>query len=334
MLPATRWKHQSLHFQLQKRATCLAALSACENLKIGKQVSVCRRYTAAIRMPPAFAMFHRALPATSWKHRSLRFQVEKRATLPRRPLRLKTIKDQQTGLCLPIVKCCHSHAPFICYVVMRASSNALEASVPVFAAVKEGDVVSSPSPLVKSKRSANRYLFAVGNPHPFASPVHLLCCNERFHQRAGSINPRVFSFKRGRRCLVAFSICKHLKIGKQAFCLPLVKCYRSHPLCIYRVAMSASSNEPETSIAAFSITKEGDVASSLYPLENNQRSANRSLLADSKVLPFACPLHLLCCNEGFHQQARNTNRRICTCAKGQSFPIALSATNKRKIASR
>ena len=107
---------------------------------------------------------------------------------------------------------------------MSASSNALEASIPAFAAGKEGDVLSSPSPLSNSKRSANRYLFAVGKPLLFASPVHLLCCNERFQQRAGSINRCVFSCKRGRRCLVAFSACKQLKIGKQGFCLPWVKC--------------------------------------------------------------------------------------------------------------
>ena len=59
------------------------------------------------------------------------------------------------------------------------------------------------------------------------------------------------------------------KIGKQVFCLPWVKCSRSHPLCIYRVAISASSDELEASIAAFSATEEGDVASSPSPLVNN-----------------------------------------------------------------
>ena len=99
-------------------------------------------------------------------------------------------------------------------LAMIASSDALEASIAAQRVVKESDVTSSPSPLVKSKRLANRYLFAVGKPLLFASPVHLLCCNERFQQRAGSINPRVCSCKRGRRGNVALSACKQLKIGK------------------------------------------------------------------------------------------------------------------------
>ena len=126
---------------------------------------------------------------------------------------------------MPGVKRSRSYPHCMCYVAMSASSNALEASIPAFAAGKEGDVLSSPSPLSNSKRSANRYLFAVGKPLLFASPVHLLCCDERFQERAGSINPRVCSWKRGRRCLVALSACKQLKIGKQIFCLPWVKCY-------------------------------------------------------------------------------------------------------------
>ena len=103
--------------------------------------------------------------------------------------------------------------------------------------------MSSPSPLSSNKRPANRYLFAMGKPFLLASPVHLLCYNERFQQRAGSINPRVCSCKRGRHCLVALLACKQLKIGKQAFCLPWVKCSRLHSLSIYRVAISASSDE-------------------------------------------------------------------------------------------
>ena len=138
---------------------CLVALSACgEHLKISKQVSVSRRYSAAIRMPLAFAMFHCALLVTSWKRQSLRFQLQARATLPCRPLHLETSKDRQTGI-----------------------------------------------------------LFAVGEVLPFASPLHLLRCTERFQQRAGSINCCVFSFERGRRCLVALFACKQLKIGKQVF---------------------------------------------------------------------------------------------------------------------
>ena len=55
-------------------------------------------------------------------------------------------------------------------LAMSASSNTLEASIVAFSAAKEGDVASSPSPVVKNKRSANRHLFAVGKLLPFASP--------------------------------------------------------------------------------------------------------------------------------------------------------------------
>ena len=43
----------------------------------------------------------------------------------------------------------------------------------------------------------------------------------------------------------------------------------SHPLSIYRVAINASSDELEASIASFSAAKEGDVASSASSLANN-----------------------------------------------------------------
>ena len=54
-----------------------------------------------------------------------------------------------------------------------------------------------------------------------------------------------------------------------------------------KVAMSASSDELEASIALFATTKEGDVTSSPSLLVDNQRLANRFLLAVGKVLPFA-----------------------------------------------
>ena len=41
-------------------------------------------------------------------------------------------------------------------IAMSASSNAPEASISVFEVAKEDDVASLPSPLVKSKRLANR----------------------------------------------------------------------------------------------------------------------------------------------------------------------------------
>ena len=108
-------------------------------------------------MPPAFAMFHRALPATRWKHQSQRFQLRERATLPRRPLRLETIKDWQIGILFAVGKVLPSDPLYIYQVAMSASSDALEASITSFSATKEGDVASSPSSLVNNIRSANRY---------------------------------------------------------------------------------------------------------------------------------------------------------------------------------
>ena len=52
---------------------------------------------------------------------------------------------------------------------MSASSDALEASIAALSAEKEGDVASSPSLVVKDKRSANRHLFAVGKLLQFAA---------------------------------------------------------------------------------------------------------------------------------------------------------------------
>ena len=63
-------------------------------------------------------------------------------------------------------------------------------------------------------------------------------------------------------------------------------------LCIYKVAMSASSDELEASIASFSATKEGDVASSPSPLVKLKDRQTGVLFAVGKVLPFALPLHL------------------------------------------
>ena len=75
-----------------------------------------------------------------------------------------------------------------------------------------------------------------------------------------------FSSKRGRCCLVALWFFANEKIGKQMACLPWVKCSLSHPLCIYQVAMSASSDALEASIGVQRVTKEGGVALSPSPL--------------------------------------------------------------------
>ena len=63
----------------------------------------------------------------------------------------------------------------------------------------------------------------------------------------------------------------------------------SHPLCIYKVAISASSDELEAPIAGFSAVKEGDVASSPSPLEKIKDRQIGVLFTVVKVLPFACP---------------------------------------------
>ena len=65
-------------------------------------------------------------------------------------------------------------------LAMSASSDALEASIAAFSASKEGDVGSSPSPAVKNKTSADKYLFAVVKTPPFASTLHVINCNGRF----------------------------------------------------------------------------------------------------------------------------------------------------------
>ena len=153
-----------------------------------------------------------------WKHQSPRLRDAKEGDVASSPSPLvESKRSANIGTCLPRVNhsCSHPHCMY--YVAMSASSNSLEASMPAFANVKEGDVASSLSPLVESKRSANRYLFAAGKPLPFASPLHVLCCNERFQQHAGSINPCICGCKRERRCLVALSALKQQKIGKQVF---------------------------------------------------------------------------------------------------------------------
>ena len=59
-------------------------------------------------------------------------------------------------------------------VAMSASSDALEALIAAQRIAKEGDVASSPSPIAKSKRLANRHLFALGKVLPFAGPLQFL----------------------------------------------------------------------------------------------------------------------------------------------------------------
>ena len=128
----------------------LVVLSTCTNLKIGKQVFCLLWVKCSHRIPSPYMELQETLPATSWKPELLRFQLRKRATLPRRPLHLQTIKDRQTGICLPWVKCCRLHAVCIYRVAINASSDELEASIAAFSVAKEGDVASSPFPLVNT----------------------------------------------------------------------------------------------------------------------------------------------------------------------------------------
>ena len=103
-------KHQSLRFQLQRGRRCLVVLSTCKNLKIGKQVFCLPWVKCSHRIPSPYTELQETLPATSWKPELLRFQLQKRATLPRRPLPLQTIKDRQTGILFAVGKV----LPFAC----------------------------------------------------------------------------------------------------------------------------------------------------------------------------------------------------------------------------
>ena len=167
--------------------------------------------------------------ATRQKHQSPHFQLQKEMLL--QPSLLARNKRLANRDCLLWVNCSHSHPPCIFYVAMSASSKMLEALIPAFSTGKEGDVASSPSLVVKNRRSANRHLLA------------------------------------------------------------RVNCSRSHPPCIFYVAMSASNNAPKASNPTFSVAKKGAVASSPSLAVKNKRSPNKHLFAVSKLFPFASPAH-------------------------------------------
>ena len=63
---------------------------------------------------------------------------------------------------------------------MIASNDVVEASIAMQCVVKEGDIASSPAPLIKSKRLANKSLFAVCKLLPFESYNAFTVWNERF----------------------------------------------------------------------------------------------------------------------------------------------------------
>ena len=112
-----RWKPQLPRNVLEKRATLPRRPLRLRKLK-DRRTGICLPWLKCSHSHPlCYTKLKQALPATSWKHRSLRFQVEKRATLPRRPLRLRKLKDRRTGICLPWSKCSHSH--LLCYTKLK-----------------------------------------------------------------------------------------------------------------------------------------------------------------------------------------------------------------------
>ena len=114
------------------------------------------------------------------------------------------------------------------YVAMSASSNTLETSIPEFPVVKEGDVASSPSPLVKSKRSANRYLFAVGN-HSHSHPhcIYFVAMSASSNALETSI-PEFSALTEGDVTSSPSPLVKS-KDRQTGICLPLRNCSYSHP---------------------------------------------------------------------------------------------------------
>ena len=131
---STRWR------------SCPLAIGASKGPFDGNQELDCRLKMASFAVP---AMGNKAA-ATRWKPQLWGNVLQKRATLPRRPLRLETFKDRQTDFCLPWVKCSHLHSLYVYQVAITASSDELEASIALFLAMKEGDVPSSPSLLVNT----------------------------------------------------------------------------------------------------------------------------------------------------------------------------------------
>ena len=207
-----------------------------------------------------------------------KFSVVKEGGIASSPFPLLKSKDRQTGICLPGLNHSRSHPHCIYFVATRASSNALETSIPEFSAVKGGDVASSHSPLVKSKRSANRYLFAIVKLLLFSSPPHFV--ELELHASSDELEESMDSFTVAQEGDVASSPSPLLKNKdlQTSICLPWVNRSRSHPHCIYFVAMSASSNALETSIPEFSVVKDGDVASSPSPLIRNKDRQTGSCL--------------------------------------------------------
>ena len=115
-----------------------------------------------------------------------------------------------------------------------------------FTVAQEGDVASSPFPLVKSKRSANRYLFAVVKLLLFASPPHLFSWNGGFQRRAGSINGPLYSCTRFPVRLVFPLVKSKRSANRYLFAVVKLLLFASPRIC--SVGMDASSDELEASI--------------------------------------------------------------------------------------
>ena len=80
---------------------------------------------------------------------------------------------------------------------------------------------------------------------------------------------------RWRSCPLTIGRSKEPSDGNQELDCHRKMAFFAVPLAGNKVAISASSDELEASIASFSAVKEGDVTSSPSLLVNNQRSANR-----------------------------------------------------------
>ena len=145
---------------------------------------------------------------------------------------------------------------------MGASSDELEASITAFSAGKEGDVASSPSPAVKNKRSANRYLVAIVKTLPFAAPPE--CDELQWALPATSWKHQSTRLQLKKRAILPHRLLHYVQTkdwqaSKFFLC---VKSPTSHTSCMKQHAICASSDELEASIDPFVLAQECDVAPS------------------------------------------------------------------------
>ena len=131
-----------------------------------------------------------------------------------------------------------------------------------------------------------------------------------------------FHLQKGWHYLVALSTCKQLKINKQVFCLPWVKCSCSHPLCIYKVTISASSDNLEASIEPFLLAKDGDVSLSPSAPWTKVKIANRCFFSVCKIPNFTFQHHEVTFHLCLWWQSGSINRPFLLAKEGD---FALSA---------